>query len=356
MSLFESNKAFLLLSKNGLQLLTKSQEPQQLIFPPEAVKHQEIVDKRLFEKLLTDFFTQFKKFDGVLLLTEDIVFQKQLPQTVSLENLQLFYETIPFSKNLVAKKTIQTSQNTFLFATNSDLYQTIVLVAKQRLWEIKKVLPITIFIPYLQGQGISYKTLSLAIQHKEFLNLANFLNEEKLENSEKQEKITTNSITLKQYLMLFGSVLFLLGALTVGAINLNLLPFQQQKTNSIPVKNLNKSNKPTIQITSPPPTVDKQILAKKNITLYLVNGSGINGQATLLKQHLVSLGYVNIQISNEQNINSKDTIVIFSNNVNNKLKEEIVTALQSLFTQVNSQATASASTYDVSITTGEVIK
>ncbi len=223
MSVFVTNKAILLLTRDSLQLMTKSQPVQKLTFPTEAVKHQEIVDRRLFEKVVADFFSRLKKQEAVLLLTNDIIFQKQLPQTASPEDVEIFFNTIPFPQNSIAKKRLRTVQNMFLFGTNRDLYQTIVSIANQYLWVVKEALPLVIFSPYLQEQEISYQTLDKALKHTEFIEAANFLKDEKVENTKKQEKVPARSVPLKQYLMLIGSLLFLFIALAIAAINLGLL-------------------------------------------------------------------------------------------------------------------------------------
>ena len=223
MPVFTPNNAILLLTRDTLYLMTKSQPVQKLTFPIEALKHQEILERRLFEKVIADFFSRQKKQEAILLLTNDIIFQKQLPKTASPEDVQLFFNTIPFPQNILAKKIIRTSQNVCLFATNRDLYQTIAHIANQYLWDVKEALPLVIFSPYLQEQEISYQALSNAIKHTEFIDVANFLKDEKVENTEKQEKVPANSVPLKQYLMLIGSFLFLLIALAIAAINLGLL-------------------------------------------------------------------------------------------------------------------------------------
>src|SRR5205823_1914681 len=104
MSLLATNNAILFLKKDRLILFSK-QDPQQVLFPPEAVRHQEIVDQKLFEKVLTDFLAQFKKNEGIIILGEDIIFQKQLPVTASSEEMQSFYDTIPFPQSQITKKT-----------------------------------------------------------------------------------------------------------------------------------------------------------------------------------------------------------------------------------------------------------
>lgn len=223
MGFFTANKAILLLNKNGMYLFIKSRQPQHLTFPSEAIKHQEIIDRRLFENTISEFFKQLKKHNAILLLAEDILFQKQLPLTASPDDVQAFYDTIPFSHNIVAKKIIKTTQNIYLLGTNRDLFQTIVFIARQYIWEIKEVVPITIFLSYLQGHEISYQVLNDALKHKEFIDLANLLKEE---NTMQQENKQQHTTSFKQYLILIGSVLFFLAALAAAAINLGLLPFK----------------------------------------------------------------------------------------------------------------------------------
>src|SRR5260221_1904149 len=223
MSVFTANKAILLLTRDSLYLMTKSQQVQKLTFPSEALKHQEVLDRRIFEKVVADFFSRLKKQEAILLLTNDIIFQKQLSKTASPDDVEFFFNTVPFPQNIIAKKMIRTSQNVYLFATNHDLYQTIAHIANQYLWDVKEAVPLVIFSPYIQEREISYQTLNNAIKHTEFIDAANFLKDEKVENTEKQQKVPTGSVPVKQYLMLIGSLLFLFIALAIAAINLGLL-------------------------------------------------------------------------------------------------------------------------------------
>jgi len=345
MSLLGTNTAILLLKKDRLQLFTK-QASQQLIFPPEIIRHQEIIDQKLFEKILTEFFTQSKNHEGTLILDEDIIFQKQLPLAALPEEMQSFYDTIPFPQNQIAKKMVKTNKNMYLLATNRDLYQTIVHIAKQYQWEIKEVLPLTIFMPFIQTKELSYQALTLALKHKEFANTANFLKEETVEKTEKP----TNAVPLKQYFILIVCLLFLFLVLGVAAQKLELFPSAKQNNPKLPTTVPLQSNKPTTPITIATPSTE-QVQNKKTVAIQIVNGSGINGQATLVKEHLASLGYTNAQIGNT-NIATSSTTIVFSKTLNSSFVAEIMTELQKLFTTVNSQSTTATSGYDILITTG----
>lgn len=351
MSLFGTNKAILLLTKDRLRLFTGEHEPQQVLFPLEVIRHQEVIDQKRFEKILTDFFTQLKKHEGLIVLGDDVTYQKQLPQAALPEDVQSFYDTIPFPQNQIAKKMIKTAKEIYLLATNHTLYQTVTHIAKQYQWDIKEVLPITIYLPYLQGQEISYKTLSNALQHKTFANTANFLKEEAVENKEK----SANSVPLKQYVILIGCVLFLVVALGAAAMNLGLLPNTKPNGPISPTAIPPQSTKPTLPTsTTLAPTEKTQ--DKKTVSIQIVNGSGITGQASLVKEHLAAIGYTNVQIGSTNSATTSSTIVAFSKSMNSSFVDEIVTELQTLFTTVNSESTASASGYDIFITTGGGVK
>src|SRR5258708_39366720 len=70
----EKHDIFLLLKQDQLQLFSKKHEPLQLIFPQEAVKHQEIIDKKLFEKTIKDFSTPLKQLKVIIFLDNEPVF------------------------------------------------------------------------------------------------------------------------------------------------------------------------------------------------------------------------------------------------------------------------------------------
>lgn len=339
--------AVLFLRANDLFVFINSDQTKQVVFPTTVIRNQEVVDKKLFEKLLKEFFSRLPKEKGVLFLSHAIVFDKSVkvePQIVVEEELKKFLEAIPLPATHVAMKAIQTSQRNFFYATNGDIYETILAIARQYGWQIGQVVPLSLFDELLKGQQVSYAFFLRAFANKKLLEKGNFLEREAEEEKE---------VPFKQYFMLGVSLVFLSGAFIFMAYTFNFFPFsvktQPKKAAVIsPAKQVVVSNTPT------PTSVEKAKFKKEDIKIQVLNGSGIAGQAGKLKDQLETLAYDNIEIGNAEGPISNATIVIFSENVAQNLQDEILIELKKTFTSVDSQQLPVTEGFDVAITTGDV--
>src|SRR5579859_4626673 len=125
------DRLFLLLNPDRLQFFTKKNNPFELIFPQEAVNHQEVIDRKIFEKTIKDFLIHIKKHEVIIFLGNELIFQKSIPlsqkETLADEETTFFNE-IPFPQGNVVKKTIRTNSHIWFFSSNRDLYQIITLL------------------------------------------------------------------------------------------------------------------------------------------------------------------------------------------------------------------------------------
>lgn len=350
MSFLFENKLVLLLRPHDLLIFTKSGQPQELIFPLNVVSNQEIIDRKLFEKLLTDYFSRFSKQHAVLFLSHAVVFEKAVtrePQTDVDEEVKKFLETVPLPPTHIESKVIQTKERLFLFATNWDIYNTIVAIATQKGWHIKTVVPLVLFDEDIKGRKLSYALFSEILKRKNIFSQGNFLQKEKGETQEKTK------IPASQYFMLVVCLLLLLGSLLFAAYTYRFFPFR----GSIPstkIKNISPTPKSLPSSTPTPLVRQENVLTKEAIKMQVLNGSGVTGQASALKEQLLTLGFSNVQIGNTDGPTSNATIVIFSESVPEDFRDEILSLLKKTFSFVDTQLLPSESIYDVSITTGEL--
>jgi len=101
---------------------------------------------------------------------------------------------------------------------------------------------------------------------------------------------------------------------------------------------------------TPSPTAEA-VIARENISIQILNGTGIAKEASYLQGILAALGYKKIEASNAPNTNFTDTEVSFKTGISQGVKNEITKELEKVYRKVNS-TTASTGTYDVKITTG----
>lgn len=351
----------LFLRPNDLFIFTKLGQ-KQIVFPTAVIKNQEVVDKKLFEKLLRDFFSRSPKQSATLFLSHAIVFDSSVKvemQTVVEDELGKFLDSVPLPALHIATKVIQTPQRDFFYATNGDIYETIIAIAGQYGWRIKYVVPLSLFDDILKGQQISYAFFLRAAAKKKLLERGNFLprqnvSDRKLEAGglQPQEK-EGRKIPLKQYLMLGVSLLMFSGALLFMAYNFHFFPFSLQAQ---PMRAVVAEPLPQPVVSSAPTSVitEDVKLKKEDIKIQVLNGSEIAGQAGRLKDQLEALGYANVEIGNAEGPISNATIVIFSENVAQNLQDEIMIELKKTFTSVEMQQLPEIEGFDVSITTGDV--
>lgn len=121
----------------------------------------------------------------------------------------------------------------------------------------------------------------------------------------------------------------------------------QPNTNQIITPSLKSTQKPA-PTSSPSPT----FLKKKDLTIRILNGSGIPGLAATTKEKLASIGFTHIETGNAQE-NAEETIATFSAVVSNDVKGEITQELKKTFENVVTKENGSQ--YDIDITTGKTL-
>lgn len=335
-------KFFFLLRHNGLTVFSKDQT-KELHFPTEVIRHQEIIDQKAFEKLLNTVFSYFSNQDTVLFLSDELVFLKSVPQsqdTVIKEEEKQFTDTVPFASNHSERKTIHTKSALLLLAANSDLYKTITTIGQHYKCHIKRVIPLSLFAPLFGGQQVSYDLFAKILKEKELVKEADLLLTTK-------EPTIKKPLPLKQIGLLSLSLLCLLAAVWWASTTLGLLPAQKttKQTTTLPT--------PTTQVTSASPEVSPEI-EKSAIKIQVLNGSGVAGQASKIKDQLTAIDFTNIQIGNTEGPTSNATIVVFSNRVPKEYKDAILAELKKSFAAIDTQNVPTADPFDAAITIGEI--
>lgn len=346
MGFLNESQTVLFLRPDDLFVFTKLGQ-KQIIFSTAVIKNQEVVDKKAFEKLLRDFFSHSPKQNATLFLSHAIVFDRTVKveaSTVAEEELKKFLDSVPLPAVHIATKAIQMPKSDFFYATNGDIYETIIAIARQYGWQIKQVVPLSLFDELLKGQQVSYAFFLRALKDKKLLDKGNFLEGEAEEEKE---------IPFKQYLMLGVGLLMLSGALLFAAYNFHFFPFSSQPQAERAVV-AQPTKQPVILNTPTPVSSGEATLKKEDVKIQVLNGSGVDGQAGKLKDQLGVLGFTNVEIGNVEGPTSNATIVIFSENVAQEFQDEILIELKKTFTSVDTQQLPEAEGFDVVITTGDV--
>ncbi|MDE2025662.1 MAG: LytR C-terminal domain-containing protein [Patescibacteria group bacterium] len=352
---------YFVLTNNSLQVFSKSTQAS-LSFPPEVIRFQEILDRKAFETLVKNFFAKAGSGESVFFLADEVVYsQSKENATVSNveEQARAFFEKIPFQQDFLAKKVIRLKKQTFFFATHRDYFTTIIKIVKSFGWDIKYIVPLPLFQSLLQGKQLTYSLLANIVKNKHILEAADFsqeyvLEEDKDFSEEPEDTIPDEPVDSKtsfslpvrtQYivaivcLLCFGAALYFSYPI--------LFPAPVRKTTTKITPTVTRVPSPTLTPVSTP----SAFLDKSAIRIEVLNGSGIAGQATVIKNDLVGLGYSQIDTGNAT-VTSQSSVVSFSSVVAPSLQDQIVQELKKSLETVTAEKVATSDTYDIVITTG----
>ncbi|BCX14676.1 MAG: hypothetical protein KatS3mg088_359 [Patescibacteria group bacterium] len=101
---------------------------------------------------------------------------------------------------------------------------------------------------------------------------------------------------------------------------------------------------------SPTPTITP-VVDKKVISIQVLNGTGIVGEAAYLQGKLEDLGYTSVKIGNATKQDYESTVVTFSPDLDPAVVEEITKELEKIYSKIETKKSSSISG-DVEIITG----
>ena len=107
-------------------------------------------------------------------------------------------------------------------------------------------------------------------------------------------------------------------------------------------------------ISSPEPSESTPTPAPANredVSISILNGTGIGGEAGLLQGELEDLGYSDIEVGNADDQDNQTTVVTFADDLDEAIVDEITEELESIYEEVDVETSASL-TVDVQIITG----
>ncbi len=222
---FNSEKLLIYLKRSSLEVYFPDSEegPAILEFPPEAVSHLEILDSATFEKLVTDFLSQFepKKYEAILVLSQNIYFEKIIKKEegveISASEVNKFFENIPFEDFKVRKKVVDIEDNICLYATNKQVYEDLIKVLNQFEFKVNYVVPMGLFFDIPSSQKLDFETVDQISKNQALLKLANFL--EETDKRSEEEGSPRKSITIVVVLL----ALVLLVSLVFAGITFKLI-------------------------------------------------------------------------------------------------------------------------------------
>jgi len=103
---------------------------------------------------------------------------------------------------------------------------------------------------------------------------------------------------------------------------------------------------------SPFPEITKEPVDKTGITIEILNGTGIEREASFLQDRMGSLGYTSIETGNAQRKDYEISVVSFSSLLDEDVIKEVTEELKKVYVQVKTETHESINDYDIKIITG----
>lgn len=122
--------------------------------------------------------------------------------------------------------------------------------------------------------------------------------------------------------------------------NKDSLPFISANPTPTPTPLLLKASPTPIEeitLTPTPEPVKADVVDKDTISINVLNGTGIAGEAKVMRDYLMTLGYSDITVGNASSQNYMITEIIYSTNVPEALINELVSGLQKKYQEVKSK-------------------
>jgi hypothetical protein len=316
--LFGTSNRVLLFGRGVLQYFdAKKGEVAQCAFAPEEYFAQEVIDEKKFTEKLQEYLkvAAFKGVPVSIVLGKDMYFHALIPPDTSKppnpnavqEKITSFLETIPLEANNRLVLQVKRKVGTDVFVANKKLISTVTSQLETQTQDITLVVPAGPFAA--EGTGIS--DLQKIIQKQQSLtDRYNFLSRDT--ESSSQENDTTPDpidpeeegappVSGKQIAVLVTGVVFIVLLATYGIVSSGIVTVPYLTPIIVGTTPTPKPTASIVPTKAPMPLPTVPVTAKKDLTLRVLNGSGIVGQAGKIKAALEENDFSNISTDSTEN-------------------------------------------------------
>lgn len=353
---------FLYLTSKSLQLIN-SENTSTLDFESDVFSDREIINQDKFESNVVDFLKQQGSGAGniILLLSSELVFQKSIVLDDTEEaqkEFQNFLEALPVKAEQLVKLKNYEEKNLNVYATDKKLYLSFKKICDKLGWKIESVIPASKVVGLSSKESLSWEEVKQVIENPDLFKKVNFLAQtEGYSNLSKAPKPRDNKKTSGKGKYIWGFLFMLIiGGAVAGYVlgyvklpNFNSSPKVENKVAAIITPIIST---PSATLTPAPSTSSAvvNLIPKNKLKVKILNGSGITGQASKLKDQLLDLGFKNITTGNASKSADTKSMVQFTASVSAEIRKEVVDELNKTLTDVLSKV-VDIQTVDILITT-----
>jgi len=328
------------------------EEKEILDFPPKVLKKDDIVDWEKFELLIEEFIARnsLRKQRAIMVLAKDILFEKTIPNgdsAIEQAETEKYLGKIPYEEKDIITKRLKDEENVYLVSAYKDFYGSIKYILEKYGWTIEQVVPITMFEDFDSDKTFDFAEVNLILSNKDMLQIGDMSSDADTISPTRSRQIPKR----EDGVFTVHNLLLLLGIAAVCACIFFAILYFKIITLPTSLPGMPPTPTPTLLPTSTP-TPEVSVFEKTSASVSVLNGTGTPGQAGDVKATIEGLGFSDIETGNGKTNENTTTSVIFSKDVPQSIRVEIITALEKTFSKVISSEEEGASV-DIEITTGE---
>lgn len=337
-----------------------------LEFPPTVLLDLEILN-------VEEFYTQINTFvetnkippspQGVIVLNAEVYFEKEIPADTPKDKepelIDSFLSNVPF--NTPNSKQFAVDKTQKLVATNGDLLDTL------RIAFAKHNIMFSIAVPTF-ATGLDLETMggltadtakAIAKRFESFKEKALIIVQDvPVTYSSSSDGKNKKPSKTNRIFILVGVFVMLLGVLVAVFLwtqQQNQIPPPDPQTTVTDIPTTIPVSAPPVASTSATPVATSSSTINsddvENLRVQILNGSGVVGQADIIRRRLVQTGFSRIETGNAAGVNLPKTLIVFSKQVPANVRSKVVADVEELSrTQVATQETTQT-TFDIIITT-----
>ena len=359
-------KGVIYIKRNGLNYYaTDRTDVLVLDYPQTATQDLEIVSRDEVVQQLKNFITVNKILPSrsIIILSNGIFFWKDIivPKPEELDpQIKSFLNNVPFEH--VTFKTFDVDKAKRVLAVNKDLYQYVKEFLEKNGFTVSQIVaPLSLGKEFTLGENLTLDQAKAIISKMDVIkHTENFIEQPVPQippGAEGSFVAVPKKKKAKSTLPLLLPVFALLIAVLGGVYYMQM---QQNKTFIARGEQVVSPFPTSAQIAAPTPEPTASIssesaaLQKKTTKIQVLNGSRITGQAELGRRQLNAVGYEDVKTGNADSAATTKTLIIFTKNVPDYIRSDIVAQLAKTYEEISTQETESAQ-YDVIITLGRII-
>jgi hypothetical protein len=305
-----------------------------LPFVPTVVKDIEIINGEAFERQLDEFITKNKidAVDVAIIVSRNSSFEKYIPTSPEKRDLEEdrkeFIGNVPFEQILDQKRTDE--KGTRFIAINQEFVYLIKEIFEKYHFCIMAISSVAALTP--QGD-ITFSAASAQdlFKNAPLIKEISFPLEEHItaevdmyaDEQAPKKKRTNLYLLLGFFAVLMAILVYLL--LNRPTPTKKKIPKKTSQATSV-----TETVTPTIAASVASPAAQITEFPKSALTIRILNGSGITGQADEIREKLNEKGYTDIVTGNATTLESSKTLIVTKPRVSAAQKQEITEIMQSV--------------------------